>query len=171
MLLDESQETDTELLINRVGFRSFEVSGQLPNVQVRLGQKQLWPKLVVIGSTLLIAVALWVNLATTGSNLSFASAKSEKHGLVRLLSKSKPTDKTCLEETLKSIRSVPDWDNGAKNLPQNSQLINQVFLGGVEQLTISSACQPHTLATVVVDLVVENGSWKLKSAAPAGPHF
>jgi hypothetical protein len=69
------------------------------------------------------------------------------------------------------LNSIRNWDDSMNRLPRSWTLLNDVALGGVEQIVARPDCELASGQVLVINLLKEQTHWKLKSAAPAGPHF
>jgi hypothetical protein len=77
----------------------------------------------------------------------------------------------CSTESIATLNSIRSWDDSMNRLPRSWTLLNDVALGGVEQIVARPACELASGQVLVINLLKEQTHWKLKSAAPAGPHF
>jgi hypothetical protein len=77
----------------------------------------------------------------------------------------------CISESVDAVSSIRNWDVSVNRFPRSWQVLNDVALGGVEQIVVRPECVFASKEVLVINLLREQNHWKLKSAAPAGPHF
>ena len=84
-----------------------------------------------------------------------------------------PAAKTanCIRESIDSLDSIRSWDDSTNRFPKSWIVLNDVALGGVEQIVARPECELATGKVLVINLIKVQSHWKLKSAAPVGPHF
>jgi hypothetical protein len=77
----------------------------------------------------------------------------------------------CINESIVFLSKIRNWDDSMNRLPRSWTVLNDVALGGVEQIVARPDCESTSGKVLVINLIREQSHWKLKSAAPAGPHF
>jgi len=156
-----------------------------PRPGVRVGHQ--WSTLVICVLVLAVGASILVF-----SNSDFASgigsfginstehrtsraAGNHRHRSMSLNARSTgaATSKTsnCISESIATLNTIRDWDDSMNRLPRSWTVLNDVALGGVEQIVARPNCELASGKVLVINLIKEQSHWKLKSAAPAGPHF
>jgi hypothetical protein len=165
-------QDDTDDFIYDTGFTTRTSADRWPaspDKGSRLRFRVIWVSISALAIFLaLTAIRVPVQGWLEGSS---AVVSPKKSGTVLASAFPSANANDCVSKALSTLAATGDWNDSTNRFPAKWLAIDDVTLGGVEQILVEPYCGSSEHNRLVVILVKAQNQWKLKSAAPEGPHF